>query len=269
MDRVIDDDDYPSVFPLEKVASHLKMSLKLMEAAHVQWMKEKESLLHEIERLRMENRALRMEARNSENVERNSALGTPGACMANGYYLVNQESGRLVAVPEHPTSQLVDRAHLVDRSCGSSSAFRRSSDSAEIQDLGDVSENFIHGRNSASGSRSVQDDSISPTTGSQICKVRHIQLEDESNNHESLERKTIKYREVGKNIGKKEQRNCLQAFECTECSNFYKAISGSKFASSQSLCKHAKQSLLQNSGRHRFRHPPAKSPPGYWDLDEM
>lgn len=272
MDRVIEEDEYPSRFPLEKITSHLSMSLKLLEEAQIQWMNEKESLLREIERLRMENRTLRMEARSNENIERNSLLSSrsSGGGVMNGcYYLMGQDSNRLVSVPTNQTHQ------VVERSCSRSKVASRTRGSVELQGLVDIGASPDPSRNSSSAPRSMQSGQISPITSSQRCRVRHIQLEDGSNDHEPFEeeekeertKRTIKYREVGKSIGKKEQRSCLQAFECTECSKFYKAINSTKSTSCQSVCKHVKQSLVQNSGRHRFKHPPMKSPPGYWDLD--
>ncbi|KAH8581992.1 type zinc knuckle [Cryptosporidium sp. chipmunk genotype I] len=265
MDQIIDDNEYPSNFPLEKITSHLNISLKLLEKAQIQWMNEKESLLREIERLRMENRTLRMEVRSSENLERNSVSNTPNTGRMKGYYLVNNDSGQIIPIPANPVNQ------VVERSCSNSNNMKRASDLLEIQNITDRNTNIIPNRNSISASRIIQNEQISPATSSQNCRVRHIQLEDENSDHEPLEKKkkTIKYREVGKNIGKKEQRNNLQAFECTECSKFYKAINNTKASNSQSMCKHLKQNLLQNSGRHRFKHPPIKSPPGYWDLDEI
>ncbi|OII75194.1 uncharacterized protein cubi_03210 [Cryptosporidium ubiquitum] len=263
MDQIIDDHQYPSNLPLEKISSHLNVSLKLLETAQIQWMNEKESLLREIERLRMENRTLRMEVRSSENIERNSVSNTPNIARMKGYYIVDNDSGQIISFPTNPVHQ------VVERSCSNSSKIKRAKDILEIPNIADRKTSIATDRNSVSASRSILNEQISPTANSQNCRVRHIQLEDENNNHEPLEekKKTIKYREVGKNIGKKEQRNNLQAFECTECSKFYKAINNTRASKSQSMCKHLKQSLLQNSGRHRFNHPPIKSPPGYWDLD--
>ncbi|TRY50454.1 CtIP type zinc knuckle (C2H2) [Cryptosporidium tyzzeri] len=266
MDQIIDDDEYNSIFPLEKIASHLNISLKFLENAQIQWMNEKESLLREIERLRMENRTLRMEVRSSENIERNSVSNTPNNNRIKSYYLINNDSGQIIPIPPNPVNQ------VVGRSCSSSDNIKRVNDVLEIQNITERNSNVIPNRNSISTSRSIQNDQISPATSSQNCRVRHIQLEDENSDHEPLEekKKAIKYREVGKSIGKKEQRKNLEAFECTECSKFYKAINNNRTSNSQSMCKHLKQSLLlQNSGRHRFKHPPTKSPPGYWDLDEI
>lgn len=263
MDQIIEDDEYPSNFPLEKITSHLNISLKLLETAQIQWMNEKESLLREIERLRMENRTLRMEVRTNENIGRNSISNTPNLGRMKNYYIVDNDSGKIIPFPTNTLHE------VVERSCSNTSNVKRSNDILEIPNITDRKASIIPDRNSMSASRSVQNEQISPTTNSQSCRVRHIQLEDENSDHEPLDekKKTIKYREVGKNIGKKEQRNNLQAFECTECSKFYKAINNTKARNSLSMCKHLKQNLLQNSGRHRFKHPPVKSPPGYWDLD--
>ncbi|KAK6589546.1 type zinc knuckle (C2H2) [Cryptosporidium xiaoi] len=302
------DEEYPSSFPLEKIVSHLKISLKLLESAHIQWMSEKESLIHELERLRMENRALRMEMRNNENVEINSIPITPLRGKENYYYIVDQETRKLMKVSPASFHNFLNKTG-VDISIPKSDI--------EVQDV--VSSNYTDiSRNSKLDSLYKNNDHIfSPVSNSQNCRVRKIQLEDEQVDHdssdtndksnleanekkkiftvksESLEsnnnpsktgniniinntndnfnsKNTVKYKEVGKSIGKRDCRNNLQAFECTECSKFYKAINSQNSSTHRTFCKHMKQNyLLQNSGRHRYKNQPTKSPPGFWDIDDL
>ncbi|KAH8739980.1 CtIP type zinc knuckle (C2H2) [Cryptosporidium ryanae] len=306
----LDEDEYPSSFPLEKIVSHLKISLTLLENAHVQWLSEKESLIHELERLRMENRALRMEMRNNENIERNSVPITPIGNRSNYYYVVDQETGNLVKVSP------VNSHNFLNKTEADISIQRNVLD---VQNV--ISPDYTEVKSNKLNSMFLNNDNASsPILNSQNCRVRKIQVEDEQNDNDSMNtgskkglknndkkkglsekneslelnntskkigntnlindniitatnsntKNTIKYKEVGKNIGKRDSRNNLQAFECTECSKFYKAINSHNPSNYQTFCKHMKKNyLLQNSGRHRYKNQPTKSPPGFWDVDDL
>ncbi|KAF7459408.1 CtIP type zinc knuckle (C2H2) [Cryptosporidium felis] len=261
----MDEGEYQTNFPLEEASSHLNVTLKLLQAAQDQWMGEKESLLHEIERLRLENRTLRMEIRNNENLERNSVSVTPFGNRQNSYILLGQDAGQFAPISGSTARQVVTRS--------SSSALIGSARARRVPEVTNLVNNVypMMEFDSNSGSRN-QSPKASPASGSQNCRVRKIQLDEEHSDHEPSEKrqKFIKFREVGRNIGKKSERNNLEAFECTECSKFYKAISNGKAGGPHNLCKHQKQNpLLQDSGKHRYKYPPLKSPPGYWDLDNI
>ncbi|OII77561.1 hypothetical protein cand_017210 [Cryptosporidium andersoni] len=249
MKNQVNTEDILNTFPLEKVAYYLRNSLDLLEAAQAQWNSEKDALLNEISRLRLENRTLRIQVHeyNVDGEEMKVSMQRSGISM-NSTNISNS------------TSLSQNRCH--------SAASNKTPE-------GFIDTSYNYGEYFKSPNR----------TNSQTCKVRRIQLkspEEPSSptaqyNNElkpKCEPKTIKYRE----IGRVENRCNLPAYECVECTKFYNAFDSdtknkadtNKLYKSFSpiACSHnMKESMLASSGKHRYLYAPTKSPPGYWDLD--
>jgi len=60
-------------------------------------------------------------------------------------------------------------------------------------------------------------------------------------------------------IRKKEERKALNGYTCNQCKEFYENVFG------KNTDKY--KEVIQLCSRHRHKHTPPSTPPGFWDID--
>ena len=82
-----------------------------------------------------------------------------------------------------------------------------------------------------------------------------------NNNNNNNNKTNYKYQEV---VRKKEDRRQLKAYDCADCRAFLDAICKDKNGKNHGMFDRGE--FVQECSRHRARHVPEETPPGFWEL---